>query len=439
MSEIASQIDRARWSRPHWAILAAVAMGYLMWGVVGSLAYLFYPSVKALWFLAAPTLSQLVGDLGLSYLSDRRIGRKTAFYFTMLLYGAGSLTIVFSTALASTAWYYPYLVAAGIILGYIGIEGEVPVSRAYLAETMPLAEREKVLVLEPNFDNLGATLAALVGFLVYGAVGSRYVELQVLGYFAFALTLGAFIIRYMVPESARWLAHTGKIDEAKRSVESLAGRIDQSVRAKEMARTTGLWSRFVFLLALSVSQYLTYGLMAFVVADYYFSGNTVNLVALVANLAATATGFVVPLFITRVSIRKYSFGVYLGGALSMLPILYSLRLLGTNTALFYVLLALNMAFSEMAWTVRTILEPLLMPTGRRAFMIGLIRSGHIFAYAASIYLTSGFTLTQFVEYNLALWAVGALATLYWLLRGYEVHGVSIEQTSGEALAAKVSG
>lgn len=435
MSEIAGRIDRAKWGRPHWAILAAVAMGYLMWGVIGSLAYLFYPSVKALWFLVAPILSQLAGDLGLSYLSDRMLGRKTTFYFTMLLYAAGALTIVFSTAFASKAWYYPHLVAFGIILGYIGIEGEVPVSRAYLAETMPLAEREKVLVLEPNFDNLGAALAALVGFLVYGAVGSRYVELQVLGYFAFTLTLAAFAVRYMVPESARWLAHVGKVDEAKKSVEGLALRVGGTSEARSTGRVVGFWSRFAFLLALSVSQYLTYGLMAFVVADYYFSGNTVNLIAFVANLAATVTGFVVPLFITRVSIRKYSFASYLGGALTMVPILYSLNALGSNMVLFYVLLALNMAFSEMAWTVRTILEPLLLPTRRRAFLIGLVRSGHIFAYTASIYFTAGFTIAQFVEYNLVLWVVGVLATLYWLLRGYEVHGVSIEQTSGEALAA----
>ncbi|MEM0321403.1 MAG: MFS transporter, partial [Thermoprotei archaeon] len=159
-------VDAAKWGRPHWAIFASTSIGYLMWAVIGSLAYLFYPSVNAVWFLVAPVIGQLVGDLGLSYLSDRRLGRKTAFYVTMMLYGVGSLIIVLSTALISSAPYTPYLITLGIVLGEIGVEGEVPVSLSYQAETMPLREREKILVLTPNFDNVGAALAAFVGFLV---------------------------------------------------------------------------------------------------------------------------------------------------------------------------------------------------------------------------------------------------------------------------------
>jgi len=79
-----------------------------------------------------------------------------------------------------------------------------------------------------------------------------------------------------------------------------------------------------------------------------------------------------------------------------------------------------------------------MPTKLRAFMVGLIRLGPILAYTASLYLTSTLSVRQFVEYNLALWAVGALATLYWLLRGYDVQGVSLEDTAGETLTLQTS-
>jgi len=436
MLDVSRRIDAAKWGRPHWAIFASTSIGYLMWGVIGSLAYLFYPSVNAVWFLVAPVIGQLAGDLGLSYLSDRRLGRKAAFYLTMMLYGVGSLIIVTTTALISSAPYYPYLVAFGIVLAEIGVEGEVPVSLSYQAETMPLREREKILVLTPNFDNVGAALAALVGFVVYGAVGSHYVELQVLGYFAFALTLIAFVIRYLVPESARWLAHSGRVEEAKKIVSGLEA--SEQGASKPLNKSSSLTGRFLFLLLIGVSQYLTYGLMAYVVADYYFSGNTVNFVVLVANLAAAITGFIIPLFITKVSMRKYGFGVFVGGALSMLPILYTLNLLGSSMALFYLFLAVNMAFSEMAWSVRTVLEPLLMPTKLRAFMVGLIRLGPILGYTASLYLTSTLSVRQFIEYNLALWVVGALATLYWLLRGYDVQGVSLEDTAGETLSLQTS-
>ncbi len=428
------RIDYAKWGRPHWAIFASTSIGYLMWGVIGSLAYLFYPSVNALWFLTAPILGQLVGDLGLSYLSDRRLGRKTAFYLTMLLYGVGSLIIAVSTATVSKSPAYPYLVALGIVLGEIGVEGEVPISLSFQAETLPLSDREKILVLTPNFDNVGAMLAALVGFLVYGAVGSRYIELQVLGYFALLLTLFAFAIRYLVPESARWLAHKGRLEDAKRAAEVFTPSESKVTRNPEAARS--LAARFWFLLAIGVSQYLTYGLMAYVVADYYFTGNSVNLVVLVANLAAATTGFVVSFFITKVSLKTYGFAVYLGGTLSMLPILYTLGSLGSNYTLFYLLLAVNMAFSEMAWSVRTVLEPILMPTRLRAFMVGLIRLGPILGYTASIYLTSNLSLRGFVVYNMGLWTLGAVATLLWLLKGYDVHGVSLEDAASEKVGVQ---
>ncbi|MEM0321404.1 MAG: MFS transporter, partial [Thermoprotei archaeon] len=285
--------------------------------------------------------------------------------------------------------------------------------------------------------------------LVYGAVGSHYVELQVLGYFAFALTVIAFAIRYLVPESARWLAHVGRVEKAKEVTSRLD--TDEYATPKPLNKRTSLFGRYLLLLVIGISQYLTYGLMAYVVADYYFSGNTVNVVAdyyfsgntvnlvvLIANVAASATGFIIPLFITKVSMRKYGFGVYLGGTLSMIPIFFTVDTLGSNIELFYLFLAMNMAFSEMAWSVRTVLEPLLMPTRIRAFMIGLIRLGPIIGYTASLYLTSTLGLHQFVEYNLALWAVGALAMLYWLIKGYDVHGVSLEDTAGEGLSVKES-
>jgi hypothetical protein len=169
-----------------------------------------------------------------------------------------------------------------------------------------------------------------------------------------------------------------------------------------------------------------------VVADYYFSGNAVNFIIFVANLAATLAGLFAAFLLTNLSTRSLSLLSYLGGALSMVPI-YLLVSVSTGSLfypLFYSLLSLNMAFSEFAWAVRTILEPTLMPTSKRAFLIGLIRVAPMVSYSVSVYYTSTLSLTSTVLFNALLWGVGAVAALVWSLKGYDVNLVPLEQTSG---------
>jgi hypothetical protein len=102
--------------------------------------------------------------------------------------------------------------------------------------------------------------------------------------------------------------------------------------------------------------------------------------------------------------------------------------------MFYILLALNMLFSEFAWGARTILEPLLFPTENRAFLIGLVRTIPIVSYAISVYLTSSIPLVDYVLLNLALWGMGAVASLWWFFRGYDTNLVPLEEITTENLS-----
>ena len=70
------------------------------------------------------------------------------------------------------------------------------------------------------------------------------------------------------------------------------------------------------------------------------------------------------------------------------------------------MLFVNMAFSEFAWAARTVLEPTLFPTNIRATMIGLVRVAPIALYSALTYITSSFSLWQFLLLNLFMWFVG---------------------------------
>ena len=113
----------------------------------------------------------------------------------------------------------------------------------------------------------------------------------------------------------------------------------------------------------------------------------------------------------------------------MIPILLVAHSVGSDLPLFYLLLFVSVAFSEFAWAVREILEPILMPSQSRAFLIGVIRLGPMLAYAASIYFTANYSLVQFIEYNMVLWIVGGLAAIFWFALGYDVEMLKLERSS----------
>jgi hypothetical protein len=166
-------VDFSGWNASHWSLFVSIMVGFFMWGVIASIAPLFYPSVNAVWFLVVPILAQLAGDLGISALSDFKLGRRGTFFLTMGLYGIGSMIIFASSTAASmsiissSSPLFLILIVLGIVAADMGIEGEVPTALSYASETMPIKLREKMLVILPNFNNVGAMVAALVSYLTY--------------------------------------------------------------------------------------------------------------------------------------------------------------------------------------------------------------------------------------------------------------------------------
>ncbi|BDC18514.1 MFS transporter [Acidianus sp. HS-5] len=432
-----SEIDFSKWTKAHWSLFSSLAVGFFMWGVIASIAPLFYPCVHQVWFLIVPIIAQLAGDLLISRLSDIKLGRKGTFFLTMGLYGSGALIIfgvsqaVLSKVISTSSPFFLPLVVLGIILSYLGIEGEVPTALSYAGETMPLSLRETMLVFLPNFDNIGAAVAAAVSFLTYYLSSSYIVELRTLGILAVVMVGFAVFMRYLTPESVRWLVKAGKKSVAEMEVRKYFSP-SKPVKERKEVKEVPLSFRYAFLSIIGVSQYLTYGLMAYVIADYYFSGITVDEIILVANLGASVAGIIASFLIKYARTRKFAVFSFLGGTVTMIPILLLIaRILPFTLSLFYALLLFNMAFSELGWATRTIFEPLLMPIKSRAFYVGLVRVAPMLAYAGSIYLTAGFSSTQFTLYNLALWGLGLGGSLAWYYKGYDTNLVPIEETAGD--------
>ena len=418
-----ADLDGIPWGRPHWLVFASTSAGFLLWGLITSLGYIIYPEFHDPAYIALVAAMPLLGDVVLSRLSDVFVGRKRAFIATMSLYAAGSIIVALDVLYASMNIA---LFLVGYALATFAVEGEVPVSLAFIAEVAPSTRRERALILATNFDNVGAALAAAIAFLAYGSTSSYSAEaLSIVGA-ALAALAAVAVIRSMIPESVRWLRAKGRAADAA-AEESRMGVPRSASPAKSVEPTVGFLGRYSFLAALGISQYLTYGLMAFVVADYFFSGESLNLVVLVANAAAALAGAAASLVAERIGSVRFALLSYGGGLIAMAPIV-AWALYFPVTWAFYPLLALNMAFSEFAWATRIVYEPALFPTERRAFMVGLVRVVPIAAYSASAYLTSSMSEAAFLAYNAALWALGAAASTAWRFLGYDVSMAPLELT-----------
>ena len=403
-------------SKTQNSLLLSASSGFFMWGIIAFIG----PSAAAggllgkisglevvLSLLIGPVFI-LIGNVAMGFLSDF-IGRKRIFVITMFAYGAGLLAIVASAYLSSFM-----LFAAGLATAQFGIGGEEPPTLALLSENFSPEKRARYLALAPNYSNIGSAFIAGM-FLISNVNEGAYILASAL------IVIGIMIYaRFRIPESYRWLDDAGKGTEAAKEKENLNIE-DEGVRIKHPGYLLGVTT----LVILGIVQYLTFGLMAYVVGPYEFASATLDAeLTFIAVLGASVAGFIAARYIVK-GRKSYTLWSYLGGFISMIAILALVPMLG-NMLIFLPLLFVNMMMSEFAWVSRTTLEPELFPTKIRGRGIGLIRFFPMLAYIISIYTTSSFSMFQFILLNVVLWGFGFLASVMWYLAGFETKSISLD-------------
>lgn len=158
------------------------------------------------WIASAGFVGMAIGA-GLGGLLADRIGRRSVFAITLLVYGV-------ATGISALAWSVGVLLVLRFVVG-LGLGAELPVASTLVSEFAPPRIRGRVIVLLEAFWAVGWTVAAVIGFFVVPAGDNGW---------RWALALGAIpalyaaVVRMGLPESVRFLEARGRHEEAERTV-----------------------------------------------------------------------------------------------------------------------------------------------------------------------------------------------------------------------------
>ena len=204
----------------YW-IAGIAALGGLLFGYdtgVISGALLFIRTE----FNLSPTLQGIVAGIALvgaaagaavaGGLSDR-FGRRSVILVTGLVFIVGALT----SALAPTL---SILLAGRLIVG-VGIGVASMLTPLYLAETAPARSRGALVSLNQLAITCGILVSYLVGYVF--AAGGLWRWMMALGAVPGAILAIGMIV---LPETPRWLAGHGRLEEAKAVLRRLRGTSD---------------------------------------------------------------------------------------------------------------------------------------------------------------------------------------------------------------------
>lgn len=241
-----ARLDRLPFTPAHRRLLVGSGVGWALDAMdVGLISFIMAALAKQ-WSLSAGELS-LIGSVGfvgmavgaaLGGLLADRIGRRTVFAATLLVYGLASGASALVGGVAA-------LLALRFLVG-LGLGAELPVASTLVSEYAPARIRGRVVVILESFWAVGWILAALVGYLVIPGSpdGWRWAFLVGLLPAAYAI-----VVRRGLPESVRFLERRGRTAEAEAAVrrfEESAGVApvpSPDLPAAQPDSPLGIWSR----------------------------------------------------------------------------------------------------------------------------------------------------------------------------------------------------
>jgi len=221
----AERLERLPLSPYHRLIFVIIALAFffdsmdlaMMTFLLGSIKAEFGLSSAQAGLLASSSFFGMVLGAALSGLLADRFGRKPVFQWSIVLWGIASY-------LCSTAGDVQQLTLYRVLLG-IGMGMEFPIAQSLLSEMIPARKRGKYIALMDGFWPLGFIAAGCLSYFVLPVAGWRSLFLLLAFPAIFVLA-----IRFMIPESPRWLEQAGLFDQAERSLRRIEARVMASLK-----------------------------------------------------------------------------------------------------------------------------------------------------------------------------------------------------------------
>lgn len=231
--EIAARLDRLPAGRAVWTMVLMLAAGaffeffelfstaYVMPGLIRSGLLTattegFFGMTGVASYIAATFIGLFAGVLIFGSVADR-FGRRAIFTYALLLYSVSAVAMACQTTAHGLNFWR--------LMTGIGLGVELVTIDAYLSELVPVRIRGRAFAVSKIMAFVAVPCVAFISYLLVpreplGIDGWRWV--CVIGASG---ALVVWFIRLRLPESPRWLASHGRIEEAVAIVEQLEARI----------------------------------------------------------------------------------------------------------------------------------------------------------------------------------------------------------------------
>jgi MFS transporter, putative metabolite:H+ symporter len=181
------------------------------------------PVIVPLWKLSGPQIGflisagfvgQLIGALLFGWIGER-FGRMQAMIWSIAIFAVMSFVCAF-------AWNYESLLVFRTLQG-IGLGGEVPVAAVYISELTKAKGRGRFVLLYELVFPIGLVAASLIGLWIVPRYGWPYMF-----YIGALPAFLALVLRWLLPESPRWLAVHGRPAEADAALSMIERETEKS-------------------------------------------------------------------------------------------------------------------------------------------------------------------------------------------------------------------
>ena len=320
-----ARLDRLPFNAAHRKLLMASGIGWafdamdvgLVSFVVAAIAadpHFNLNATEKSWVLSVGFVGMAIGAALGGYFADR-VGRKTVFTATLVIFGLANAGMACS-------WTLVALLIARFIIG-LGLGAELPVASTLVSEFSPTRHRGRMTVLLESFWAVGWIIAAAIGAFVIPNTGDWG--------WRWALLIGALPLLYAVvtrahiPESVRFLESKGREDEAEQAVryfEQASGVAPvaspkaeplPAIRTRELfghqylARTVAIWLTWFFV---NFSYYGAFTWMPSLLADQFGSLTSSFGYTLIISLAQLP-GYFLAAWLVEIWGRRRTLSVFL--------------------------------------------------------------------------------------------------------------------------------